>query len=139
MVELSCCHGQVPLANLFSTNGKANMELKGGAPNKILSIDKKDIRTSRSGWGSLTKALGPSIQTVLRYECHKITNPTMIKDLSVLSERCLLLKNGVNYMRSFREYFAYMSKVGGEIDTRLHYDSKMKALLNVMDCHNVSS
>jgi hypothetical protein len=39
VVEISCCHGAVPVVNLYRSNGKLNMELKGGAPNKILSID----------------------------------------------------------------------------------------------------
>ena len=38
-MELSCCHGQIPIVNLLRASGRVNVELKGGAPNKILSID----------------------------------------------------------------------------------------------------
>jgi hypothetical protein len=61
IIELSCCHGEVSLLDIFQSNGKKTLELKGGAPNKVLSIDKKDIRTNRTGWRTMIKAIGGSV------------------------------------------------------------------------------
>lgn len=51
------------------------MELKGGGPNKVLSIDKKDVRTKRTGWRSMVKALGGNVQSSLKFESRSITSP----------------------------------------------------------------
>jgi hypothetical protein len=34
-------------------NGKLIAELHGGAPNRLLSIDKKDVKPNKYGWRSM--------------------------------------------------------------------------------------
>jgi hypothetical protein len=57
----------------------------------------------------------------------------------VLPDRCLITKQGINYVRGFREYFGYKSIQNGELNTRLHYDNNVKALLNAVDCPSIES
>jgi hypothetical protein len=45
----------------------------------------------------------------------------------------------LNYIRAFREYFAYKSVLQGELDTRLHYDNNVKSLLMAIDCPDTAT
>lgn len=85
------------------------------------------------------KALGPQIASVVRFECKKMSNPAILKDLTVFPERCLLNKNGFNYLKAFREFFAFRSIMSGELNIRLHLENNIKALLYVIDTPSIDN
>ena len=116
IVEVTCCHAQIPLINLVRSNGKMTAELWGGAPNKVLTIDKKDVRSNRSGWRSMVKALGSNVTSALKYDVKKLTNTITLKDLATLPERVIVPVLALPYLKCYREFFAYMSIMTGELD-----------------------
>ena len=69
----------------------------------------------------------------MRFECKKISNPVILKDMTVFPDRCLLTKNGYNYLKAFREFFAFRSIMSGELNIRLHSENNIKALLYAID------
>lgn len=61
MVQISCAYGSLPVNQLKP--GKIYVELRGGAPLKEITIDKKDIRANRTGWRSVVKAFSSNIKS----------------------------------------------------------------------------
>ncbi|CAD8210763.1 unnamed protein product [Paramecium octaurelia] len=131
LIQISCAYGSIPVYQLKP--GKQLLELKGGAPLKDITIDKKDIRTNRSGWRSVVKALSSNIKSQLVVEVVKLTPQTIFK-LSALPNKCLLNKWALGMQSAFREYFAYRTQMKGEIELNLASDIRIKAWLNCFDC-----
>ncbi|CAD8196479.1 unnamed protein product [Paramecium pentaurelia] len=131
LIQISCAYGSIPVYQLKP--GKQLLELKGGAPLKDITIDKKDIRTNRNGWRSVIKALSSNIKSQLTIEVVKLTPQTIFK-LSALPNKCLLNKWALGMQSAFREYFAYRTQMKGEIELNLASDIRIKAWLNCFDC-----
>lgn len=89
LIQISCAYGSIPVYQLKP--GKQIIELKGGAPLKDITIDKKDIRTNRNGWRSVVKALSSNIKSQLTLEVMKLP-PQMVQKISALPNKCMLNK-----------------------------------------------
>lgn len=100
---------------------------------KEITIDKKDIRTNRTGWRSVVKTLSSNIKSQLLIECYKV-NVTQLQKISALPNRCILNKWAVGMQAGYREYYAYRTMMKGEIDLGLASDIRIKAWLNCIDC-----
>ncbi|CAD8122209.1 unnamed protein product [Paramecium sonneborni] len=131
IIQISCAYGSIPVYQLKP--GKQILDLKGGAPLKDITIDKKDIRTNRNGWRSVVKALSSNIKSQLILEVFKLS-PQMIAKISALPNKCLLNKWALGMQSAFREYFAYRTQMKGEIELNLSSDIRIRAWLHCFDC-----
>ncbi|CAK68317.1 unnamed protein product (macronuclear) [Paramecium tetraurelia] len=131
LIQISCAYGSIPVYQLKP--GKQILELKGGAPLKDITIDKKDIRTNRNGWRSVVKALSSNIKSQLILEVMKLP-PLMVQKISALPNKCMLNKWALSMQSAFREYFAYRTQMKGEIELNLASDIRIRAWLHCFDC-----
>ena len=49
------------IAYIKKLSGKMKSELRGGAPNKVLVIDKKDVRANHEGWRRVMQTFSSSV------------------------------------------------------------------------------
>ena len=122
---MSCGYGLVRLNDL-TKSGSLLCPLQGGEPNKLVNIDKTDVRTNREGWRAVVKALTPSIKTCLKCEVFTKLDKKTIEDLSIMPSRVLINKPSLPFLKLYREYFGYRTICKKELDVNLPQDNTFK-------------
>lgn len=98
-----------------------------------MSIKKEDIRTNRTGWRAIVKAVSSNITTCMKIEVLSKPVQKVLEDLSIFPNRVIICKNSVPFLKSFREYFGFRSICLKEIDITLPNDQIIKYLLRIID------
>ena len=130
-MEMSCCYGMLSLSELLE-KGVATVQMIGGEPSKPIMIQKEDLRTERSGWQYIAKALG-DVKSSLNVTLLQL--PPAEQDLAlVLPDRMLYQRLNVRFFHAYREYFAYRAFSKHEINEHLPNDHIFKTFQKVVNC-----
>eukprot|EP00825_Cyclidium_porcatum_P006045 TRINITY_DN12970_c0_g1_i5.p1 TRINITY_DN12970_c0_g1~~TRINITY_DN12970_c0_g1_i5.p1 ORF type:complete len:531 (-),score=93.89 TRINITY_DN12970_c0_g1_i5:23-1615(-) len=135
-IEMSCCYGLVSLQSLL-TNQYKQISLNGGEPIKTITINEKDIRTKRSGFRVVVKALSSKITSQLKVERNIKLDKKILDQLAIMPNLIVMNKQALPILKFYREYIGFMSIQNGVINTKLHQNIIIKTFSWIYDCPEV--
>lgn len=137
-VEMSCSWTSVSLLDLQVAKSM-KLDLHGGSPSRIKTIEKDDIRTNRTGLRVLVKFLTPAITSTLSIDIvptGKISSEYR-DDLNTLPTMILANKNALNLLATFREYVGSKISASNEYVQDIERDLHCKVFRKAVDCYDV--
>lgn len=133
-LEISVSHVLIPL-NTLNKNGEMSFNLSGGEPSNPVFINPEDVRTKRTGFKTIVKALSKKIDSSLIISVStKVDNRQTLSDIAIMPEIIILRKNCLPFYSIYREYFGFRSICKKEIDVDLPCDPIFKTFLKSIDC-----
>lgn len=119
-------------------SGPKSIALNGGSPIREMEIDRQDVRTRRSGWRTIVKAVTKSIETSLKFEIIRSFPVDDMNDICTLPDTIILPKKSLSLIKSYREYMvAKTIKPDMRLNNKVHNLIEVKTFCRCMDCPDI--